>query len=1525
MKKSILLFGLLFALFSMQVKAQTCLSAKILIPTNTAFQITFDTTMDVGGSEKWFKIPVMRDSVSIKLNSFLADYSKRANKIELYKGPNCSTLTFLAKDSLTALSDSILIVKEDSLIFGDTLFLRMTYINNGYCSTCSNPQSGYRLQIEFFNVLLNCITCNTMTGCNLVCNGSFEVYNGTYSAGGNLSDACGWSSMTHGSCDWYTQNLPGGFNISLPCNWQGTESPAQGHSYAGFMGIPITTVPQHPFGYGEYPSTKLLFPLEPNSTYTVTFWVSQSENSKLQGDKLGVWFYSSINTFPAGTATQLTALTTTPSCTVSTVGLSKSGWTQKTATFNTGAATGLQYMAIGNPSSTVYTQIGCTDWVPCYDTCRWYSYTFIDSVSVLGLINTGNHNSPGCAGFPNVVTSNLNSPWLWYNGATTQSITTPYATGSGYTVTGTLNGCPAKETWFINGVSPNESITVTPPGAGSSIAACAGQPIVFTASGLSAPAPTYSWYNASTGTQYLPPLAPLQGTGSTYTYTPTASPSLQYVTAFGYSPNGCGVIKTVAINIVPTPTATINTSNLSMCSTSNLIGTYTAVPQSPGVTYTWSVTINGTPVPFTPAPNGQSITVDWSSYLGSTSNAQVCLTVSAQGCASSNACVTVVPCCIPAPEYKVLSGSQDPANPTILTTASLPAIGAANANSSVALSGYFEVSGTVSFSQMRFAMGAGTRITVPSGAGLILSECHFFGCSQMWDGVYAAGGNNVVFQKRNLFEDAMNALVVQGNAQVVTVKDVFFNKCHIGVDFRTSTAASTSIVRACVFTSRNFNLNTAGPNTVATYLGAGGLVSTYPTSNYTFYPSANVLPPFFPSRAHIGVNIADHAGVTVGPVNASASFRNVFDNLIYGIHGLNSNVYVLNSLFIYIQEHCTGGFCLEPFQVSSCPPGTAICTGSNPAIQGPTPRTTKVGVPSTGTINYPNYFESDQYGVYNSTNRNLEARDNEFKIIDKIGIYNTLSSNYLKIGTIVLGPSNTLTVTGNKMDRAQTGVHFNDNRNAIMNISSNEFNWLNWSTTTTQQSINGIIVNNAVVNTVGSLLLNRNNIANLQKGITLTLQGYTGTGTAGRVIVFENQIRFNQLQTSTVAVQHYGVGVFGSKRITVDGDNSLGEIIRITGAPGTYNTAAQRELFSGIRIEDSPESWVTDTYITGTPGGIYVKGVCTSSNFWCNRLTSAYNGFFLNNATVGDQLNLPTPNFHAATGNQWISNLNMRVLGGVSPTILWYYGTGANFNPNPSVGVTGVTFIVADNPADACSFQLEPEEPGDPDGRFADSESGNEQTPKKSIEMPENGSNSLNARTFDDEPHLELYPAYLDSMGIEAAATYNASIVTENEAEAARKQVDEIHLRSWARGVATFTASDSSYLCQIAIEDPEFFGSAVYSAQVMVGECSDTEQTARISYITKNENDRSVLLQTKPLIYPNPNNGNMQAEILLQNKESGTLEICTFSGTQLSSYTLKPGNNNFAIDESNLKAGVYIYRIVVNGQHKETKKLVIVK
>jgi hypothetical protein len=1534
MKKILLLLSMLLVGYSMQLNAQSpaCLAAGYLSTTTTLFQTSIDTSLQVPAAETWYKVLGKTDSSLFRITTSIAGHRFRLDKIEVYKGSNCASLTLLGKDSLESVSDSILLLPVGNHIATDTLFIRTTYITNTLCPSCPNTNLNFRLQMWYLKEVAPCPSCPLTSTCQLVCNGGFETYNTVTNYTANITSACGWVNLTTGSCDYFNTASPAG-PVGVHCNLFGDETPAlgSGNAYAGFGAYPANTYTFAPNAYAEYLATQLIAPVVAGQTYQVSFKLSAADMNGLAGNTIGICFYNALPASITGTDVPIsTPIAGADFYPVPISGLSISGWT--TYTLNVIPTANYQRMAIGAFTTSFSTVTTCT---PGINGCSQYTcspkfYTYIDDISVTPAIIT--HTVTGCAGLPRTLTSSIPGPWNWsWAGpgglsATTQTVSTVFGTSwpsTPYVVTSvTPSGCGTKEYFYVSGMLPNEIISVSPtPDANASISACAGQPITFTASGLSNN--TYTWYSSVVSPLLLPPPGSLYtpvGTGVNHAYTFPSSPLTQTVAVYGTAANGCGAVRNVTVTIIPSVTAAI-TGDLSMCAYSNNVDTYTATPQPSGSTYTWSVTCNGAGVPFTPAPNGQSITVDWSAYANGTFNGQVCLTVGAPGCSNSNACVQVMTCCMPSGEYIPVVGSQDPNAPTALSSTSL------SNNNSYALSGYFTISGIASWTNIRLAMAPGAKITVPSGATLRLTTCHFFGCSQMWDGIYANGGL-IQCLKRNLIEDALNGFVMQQNV-THNFSNVYFNRCHIGIDFRASGSANATTISSCVFTSRNFGLNNAGATMPISYLGNSGIPQNYPISNYINYLSALCLAPYQTSRAHIGVNIVNNAEVTVGAAQTASSTRNVFDNLLYGIHSSYSNVYVFNNLFIYIQENCNGvSGCTEPYQ-GVCPPGTAVCTSaSGIAFVEPVPKFTKVAVPATGSTNYPNYFQQSQYGVYNSKNRDLDARDNEFTTIDQVGIYNALSSNY----SSSLGcPSNAITITGNKLEGAQTGIYLNDNRNANMTIRLNTINWTNWSTVTIQQSVSGIIVNNAVVHTAGSLNIARNNIANLQKGITLTLQGYAGTGTTNRVLVQDNPIRFNQLQSSTVSVQHYGVGIFSSKRITVDGDGALGDVQRITTSAGTLNNSnTQRDLFNGVRIESSTESWVTDINIINIPAGIYAKGACATSDFWCNTFTSAYNGVYLDNATVGDQLNLATPYYHAATGNQWLSTTSSgsKIGGAASPAILWYYNSSAGvaFNPTPSPGVNPATvsFIVSDNTADACTYQM-PQDPGggDPNGRIAGNINQLNKTPSKALEESHDNTSPANARFLENEPELALYPVYLDSMGVEAAAIYNAAIITENDADEARKKVDEIHLRSWAQGLAEFTTADSAYLCWLTTQVPDSLGSAVYSAQVMVNGCYEELITARMIHIQKKQSRSSI--ESKGRIYPNPNDGQMQAEYSLKENESGLLEIFDLSGNKLSSYRLNSGPNSFVINENKLQPGIYLYKVIINGAETEVRKLVIVK
>lgn len=78
-------------------------------------------------------------------------------------------------------------------------------------------------------------------------------------------------------------------------------------------------------------------------------------------------------------------------------------------------------------------------------------------------------------------------------------------------------------------------------------------------------------------------------------------------------------------------------------------------------------------------------------------------------------------------------------------------------------------------------------------------------------------------------------------------------------------------------------------------------------------------------------------------------------------------------------------------------------------------------------------------------------------------------------------------------------------------------------------------------------------------------------------------------------------------------------------------------------------------------------------------------------------------------------------------------------------------------------------------------------------------------------------------------------------------------------------------------------------------------------------------------MYPNPNEGIMQLNYVLEAKQVGTLEIFDLSGKSLQQYSLETNSNTLKIYATNLSAGIYFYRIKINDEIPFNEKLIIIK
>lgn len=79
------------------------------------------------------------------------------------------------------------------------------------------------------------------------------------------------------------------------------------------------------------------------------------------------------------------------------------------------------------------------------------------------------------------------------------------------------------------------------------------------------------------------------------------------------------------------------------------------------------------------------------------------------------------------------------------------------------------------------------------------------------------------------------------------------------------------------------------------------------------------------------------------------------------------------------------------------------------------------------------------------------------------------------------------------------------------------------------------------------------------------------------------------------------------------------------------------------------------------------------------------------------------------------------------------------------------------------------------------------------------------------------------------------------------------------------------------------------------------------------------------LIYPNPNNGNMQVLYKIPENTKGKFEVYDQMGEKLFSYILNSGTNTLIISKSNLNPGIYYYHATAGNKVIAKDKIVVIK
>ena len=853
----------------------------------------------------------------------------------------------------------------------------------------------------------------------------------------------------------------------------------------------------------------------------------------------------------------------------------------------------------------------------------------------------------------------------------------------------------------------------------------------------------------------------------------------------------------------------------------------------------------------------------------------------------------------------------------------------------MAINGTFTVDHDLYLDVCDITLGENAKINVTGGHILVINESHLYGCTSMWDGIYANASNTIVIDN-SLIEDAKSAVNSIGGAQYILNNSVFNKNYKSLVVSQYSGSVTTATVKACVFTCRNFSsISTIGP--IFSDYSSHGNASTYSTTTLKpAYPA--YLPGTF--RTFTGIEVSSFANASplqIGETSGTGDL-NIFDNLDYGIRVLNSNsVVVKNNLFENIKD-------LNPFAV--CFLGH-YCPHNQSGIYASGNAHYNCNLTIGGSGNYePNNFIGCTYGI-SSTAFNNNILKNTFNTIYNAGI------------EIESGTNLTSLISENDLDNVKNGIYSSAlGTNATLNITTNYIN-TNGGTGAIRTD-NGIYIANtgrSGSNSTALVTIQHNVINYPTNGINIYL--------ATDCYLTTNTIDFHsQLNSSS---SNSGIRTNRSD-------------IRANTNTISYTPAAPSNvgLLYGIYAEDT-KGVLFDNQLYNNATGIFCLNSCYPIDLECNHFYSCSNGFRFgpsSGAYIGDQIS--TTN-HLSSGNEWNNMVGSPFIAGTinnqgnnpwtypsqpTPwyTCNWYYIIGATTNPsvyqiqgiyymptiqNPCIQAAWLTVNNSENREKALGNIVR--------GTNSYETFTSEYLLRDSIYAYQqlNANDSLlNLKTEEDEMYQQFYNYTANTNtgkfrqinnlvmnttidNSSEARAINDAITPRCTIENNQQTVNSIYLNKLSYEADTTNGKGAIYnydstetvsLQTIAYQNPITGGDAVYMARVMLFiDMDDDDGASRMHTTHNNNNNQQVEKKPKFNLYPNPNNGNMTLEYLIEGKESGLITIYDVSGRLVKQQTLNPENNLVIIIAQELSAGAYYYTITIADSKIKSDKLIIIK
>lgn len=515
---------------------------------------------------------------------------------------------------------------------------------------------------------------------------------------------------------------------------------------------------------------------------------------------------------------------------------------------------------------------------------------------------------------------------------------------------------------------------------------------------------------------------------------------------------------------------------------------------------------------------------------------------------------------------------------------------------------------------------------------------------------------------------------------------------------------------------------------------------------------------------------------------------------------------------------------------------------------------------------------------------------------------------------------------------------------------------------------NTSIKDNAIVRTLGGT-------TNNGTGITM----FCTPGSNGQ----PSNIGTNLVQTNMIVGMRYGVMANTMNGVVINnnwvyvrpiGSNQLSAtgiyVVNCTGYSVTSNLVnrqnptgpAVTNLNHGdIYVGNSPNGKVTCNITSKMGYSIQFAGSSTASaTLYRNTMSDNVYGVWLSNGAIIGQQGSAT----SAPDNKWQTAMTWRCFtsGGTNGvnSKFFYRPAGGVYNPQPSGAAAGPNAPIptqttnSNPPVVLCAYILPP---GSHHGLLAQIAQGQVVFPSNqqiATRLSKEGlyrqlkfdssliagdSVLVNFKDSADQANIgkltaamEVYSgrAYSTPTAISSAYSTVTGIVPADNIEQHDKTIATILLNHAANG-GTLTVAELDTLRAIAQLCPFTDGNAVYVARGLLAPYDPTiyenpcEFDGGSSNRMMNPDVEEDTTTASFNLYPNPSGGHATLEYQLGKGETGTLEIYSATGNLITSIQLSGGQQAQTISLPELDAGMYLYRVMVNGEMKLADRLVIIK